>query len=234
MSRNLGQKSGRQSAIATIFPLKEGENIYAVVRLENRLMNLNRGLMLHIDWIGPDGRSFYLKQTDLSPDDSTASLISSISVSPDKRQPGKYLLRIYLFRELIAEKFFELREESEVEKVSANIIFFKSVEKETGLLKGVDTVFEIKKKGLLRAQVELLDLNIYKDEELPIRMEWIGPDGKSFYNKKIDVTTADSLSSITGSISITPDKREPGECFLRVFLFDELIGEKKFVLKTSD
>ena len=96
-------------------------------------------------------------------------------------------------------------------------------------MKGVDTVFEIKKKGILRAQVNLTNLDVYKDEELPFRLEWIGPDGESFYSKKIEVIRADSLSSINGSISITPDKREPGEYFLRVYLFDELIGEKRFV-----
>jgi hypothetical protein len=44
----------------------------------------------------------------------------------------------------------------------------------------------------------------------------------------------DSISAITGSISITPDKREAGEYFLRVYLFDDVIGEKEFVLKSSN
>ena len=233
LSRYFGQKTGRQSAIATIFPLKEGENIYSVIELENRLKNTDRDLMFHLDWIGPDGRSFYLKRIDLSPDDSTTALVSSISASPDKRPPGKYLLRIYLFRELIAEKHFELRAESEVERVSANIIFFKSIDKETGEMKGIDTAYEIKKKGILKAQVGLTNLNVYKDVELPFRMEWIGPDGRSFFSKKVNILQADTLSSITGSISITPDKREPGECFLRVYLFDELIAEKKFELREN-
>ncbi len=102
--------------------------------------------MFHVDWIDPEGRSFYLKRIDLLPGDSTASLISSISVSPDKRLPGKYLLRIYLFRELIAEKYFELRDSAKVEKIYGDIVFFKSIDKESGEMKGVDTVFEIKEK----------------------------------------------------------------------------------------
>jgi hypothetical protein len=234
LSRNLGQKSGKQSAIATVFPLKENESVYAVIELENRLNNMRRELMFHIDWIGPEGKSVYLKRADLSADDSTSVLVSSISVSPDKRPPGKYLLRIYLFRELIAEKYFELRNEAEVEKVFSDIIFFKSVDKESGEMKGIDTIFEIKKKGLLRAQITLENLHIYQDEELPVRLEWIGPGGESFYSKKINILTADTLSSIAGSISITPDKREPGEYFLRVYLFDEIVGEKRFVLRPSD
>jgi hypothetical protein len=233
-SRNYGQKSGRQSAITKIFPLKQDENIYAVIDLENRQLNMNYDLMFHIDWIGPDGRSFYLKRTDLLQGDSISALVSSISVEPDKRPPGDYMVRIYLFRELIAEKRFGLKNESELKKISADIIFYKSLDKETAEMKGIDTVFEIKKKGILRAQISLADLQIYKDDELPFRLEWIGPDGESFYSKKVEVSPADTLSSITGSISITPDKRGPGEYFLRVYLFDEIVGEKKFELKPSD
>jgi hypothetical protein len=232
-SRYLAQKSARQSAISTVFPIREDGNVYAVIELENRINETDRELMFHVDWLDPEGRSFYLKRIDLLPGDSTASLISSISVSADKRLPGKYLLRIYLFRELIAEKYFELRVESKVEKVYGDIVFFKSIDKESGEMKGVDTVFEIKKKGILRAQINLQNLQIYQDEELPVRLEWIGPGGESFYSKKIDVTQADSISAITGSISITPDKREPGEYYLRAYLFDELIAERKFGLQAE-
>lgn len=232
-SRFLAQKSARQSAISNVFPLKEDGNIYAVIELENRFKKTDRELMFHVDWIDPEGKSFYMKRIDLSPGDSTASLISSISVSVDKRLPGKYLLRIYLFRELIAEKYFELRDESQVEKVFADIVFFKSIDKESGEMKGIDTVFQIKKKGILRAQIDLQNLHIYQDEELPVRLEWIGQGGESFYSKKMDVKTADTISTITGSISITPEKREPGEYHLRAYLFEELIAEKKFELRSE-
>lgn len=232
-SRYLAQKTGRQSAISTVFPLKKDGSVYAVIDLENRIIGTDLELMFHVDWIDPEGRSFYLKRIDLSPGDSTASLVSSVSVSADRRPPGEYLLRIYLFRELIAEKYFELRDESEVEKVFADIVFFKSIDKESGEMKGIDTVFEIKKKGILRAQIDLENLHIYQDEELPVRLEWIGPGGETFYSKKIDVKPADSISTFTGSISITPDKREPGEYFLRAYLFDELIAERKFLLQAE-
>lgn len=232
-SRYLAQKSGRQSAISTVFPLKEDGNVCAVVSLENRHHDAGRDLMFHIDWIDLEGNSFYQKRIDLSPGDSSAYLVSSISVSPGKRLPGRYLLRLYLFRELIAEKYFELRDESQLEKVSGNIIFFKSIDKESGEMKGVDTVFELKKKGILRAQINLQNLQIYQDEELPVRLEWFGPDGESFYSKKIDVKPADSISSITGSISITSDKRQPGQYYLRAYLFEEMIAERKFELQAE-
>lgn len=228
------QKSGRQWAISDVIPLKENENVYAVIGLENRFNYLQRDLMFHVDWIGPDGRSVYLKRIDLPEGDSTSSLVSSISIEPEKRPSGKYLLRAYLFRELIAEKYVELCDEGEMEKVAGDIIFYKSMDQETGEMKGVDTVFEIKKKGILRAQVNLTNLDVYEDEELPFRMEWTGPDGGSFYNKKVDLLKDDSAAFINSSISITPDKREPGEYFLKVYLFDEMVGEKTFVLKLSE
>lgn len=233
-SSRLSQKSGKQSAIGTVFALEENEDVYAAINLENRLLNTGNDLMVHLDWVGPDGKSVYLKRTDLAATDSTSSLISSISVSPEKRMPGEYKLRVYLFRELIAEKQFELRPETEVEKPSAAIIFYKSLDKETGVMNGVDTVFEIKKKGILRAQISLAGIDVYKDTELPVRLEWTGPDGKDFYSKKIDIEQSDSVPAINTSISITPDKREPGDYFLRVYLFDDVVGEQSFVLLPAE
>lgn len=233
-SSRLSQKTGRQSAISDVFALKENEDVYAVIAIEKLRKDRPRDLMFHIDWIDPDGRSFYLKRTDLEAGDSATALISSISVSPANRPPGVYKVRIYLFRDLYAEKSFELKAGNEVEKVKANIVFFKNIDKESGEMKGIDTVFEIRKKGLLRAQISLMNLEVYKDDELPFRLEWISPDGKDFYSKKIDFLKSDSISAINSSISITPDKREAGEYSLRVFLFDEIIGEQKFVLEPSD
>jgi hypothetical protein len=233
-SRYFGQKTGRQWGRTSVFPIKEDENVYAVVALENRLKKLDRDLMFHLDWLRPDGQSVYMKEVILPAGDSTCTIESSVSSSPGIRQPGNYSLRVYLFRELIAEKYVELRNDREMEKVIGDIIFYKSIDQESGEMKGVDTVFEIKKKGILRAQVNLTNLDVYQDEELPFRMEWSGPDGGSFYSKKIDLIKGDSISFINSSISITPDKREPGEYLLRVYLFDDVIGKKEFVLKQSD
>ena len=229
-SRYFGQKTGRQWGLTTVFPIREEDNVYAVVGLENRLKNLDRDLMFHLDWLSPDGQSIYLKEIILSAGDSTLALESSISSAPSVRQPGKYSLRIYLFRELIAEKYFEYRNESETEEIKADIVFFKNHDKETGLMNGVDSVFEIRKKGILRAKIDLSGLDRYKDDELPFRMEWYGPDGGSFYDKKVTVKPDEAPASITGSISITPDKRIPGEYFIRILLFDEIIAEKNFTL----
>jgi hypothetical protein len=49
LSRFYSQKSGRPSAISTVFALKDNENIYAVIDLENRMKQINKELLFHID-----------------------------------------------------------------------------------------------------------------------------------------------------------------------------------------
>jgi hypothetical protein len=61
-----------------------------------------------LEWVGPDGKSFYRKQAELLPGDSTTSINSSISVSSETRQPGIYVFEIYLSNKLISRKKFEL------------------------------------------------------------------------------------------------------------------------------
>jgi hypothetical protein len=232
----LGSKTGKRIGEGTVFTIREKESVYAVVDLDNRFLNLGREQMIHIDWIDPDGSSFYRKRIDLLPGDSSSAITSSISISPNKRQAGEYILRIYLFRELIAEKKFELQTESQAalaraEGIQANIVFCKSVDKETGERKGVDSVFTIKEKAKVRAFIDLENRYANGDKELNFNLEWIGPDGKSFYSKQVDLPRGDTTTTINSSISITPDKRQPGKCLIQLYLFDELIAEKKFELQ---
>ena len=238
LCRKLSNKTGKRIGEGTVFTIKEKESVYAFIDLENRFLHSDRELMFHIDWIDADGRSLYQKRIDLSPGDSSSTITSSISISPDKRQPGAYLLRIYLFRELIAEKKFELRAESQVtpsqeEGITANIILYRNVDKKTGKRIGEDTVFTIKDKAKIRAFIDLANRYAYGNMELMFLLDWIGPNGSSFYRKQIDLIPGDSSSTINSSISISPDKRQPGECFLRIYLFEELIAEKKFELRSE-
>jgi hypothetical protein len=192
--------------------------------------------MFHVDWIDPGGRSFYQKRIDLIPGDSSSVLTSSISISPGKRLPGEYLLRVYLFRELIAEKKFKLITKSQAalvraQGIQADIVLSSKVDKKTGMPAGVDSVFTIREKGKIRAFINLTNRRVYGDRELTFRLNWIGPDGKSFYSKQVDFPRGDTTTTISSSISITPDKRQPGKCQMQVYLFDEMISEKRFELK---
>ena len=234
--RKMNKKTGKLIGEGTVFTIREKEKIRALIELENRFVYGDRELMFHLDWIGDNGKSFYRKQIDFSPNDSSSTIKTSISIPPDRRQPGNYILRIYLFRELIAEKKFELIPESQIilskdEEIKAGITLYRRISKKTGKMLGKGTVFTIKKKAKVRALIDLENRFAYGDRELIFHLDWIGEDGKSFYRKGIDLYPDDSSSTIKSSISISPGKRQAGNCILQIFLFNKLIAEKKFELR---
>jgi hypothetical protein len=106
--RKVGRQSGKRFGVGRTFPLAEGAKVRACVDLENPLALGERELMFHLVWLGPGEREFYTKRIDWTPDPDDPILTSSISIPPERREPGEYALKVYLFRELIAEKSFEL------------------------------------------------------------------------------------------------------------------------------
>ncbi len=117
LCRGVGKKSGKRLGAGQVFTIDKGAKVYAFVDLENSLALGQRDLALHLVWLNPDGSTLYAKQVSYTPGDS--SPWSSISATPGKREPGRYTFRVYLFRELIAEKSFRLRTEAEAEMEKA-------------------------------------------------------------------------------------------------------------------
>ncbi len=226
------KKSGERIGVDSIFTIGEKEKVRAYFDLINHSEFGNRELLFHFDWIGLNDSSFYKKQIDLASDDTSYTIASAITISPEKRQPGEYALRLYLFNELITEKNFELIPEPKVIplQVKASIILYRKLDKKTGERIDEGTVFTLKNKRKVRAFVNFESLSNVGEQGLEFRLEWIGPDGKSFYEKKIVLAPGDLTSAINSSISISPDKRQAGEYSLRLFLFNDLIAEKKFEL----
>jgi len=220
--------------VGTAFTIMDKAKVCALFDLENRKLFMDREMMFHSEWIGPNGKSFYRKRIDLLPDDSSSTLRSSISITPEKRQAGNYIVRFFLFRELIAEKKFELRDEVIITvkefDITADIILYRKMEKKTGKMIGAGTVFTIKNKAKIRAIIEVENRDAYLNNELKFKVEWIGTDSNSFYSKKIALSPGDSSSTIKSSISITPEKRQPGNYIFRVYLYKTLLAEKKFEL----
>jgi len=60
--------------------------------------------------------------------------------------------------------------------------------------------------------------------------DWIGPDGKSFYKKRVVYTTSNPFFTVSNSISISPEKRQPGTYTLQVTFRKKIIAEQKFEL----
>jgi len=236
LCRNISKKTGKRIGVGTLFTIRENENVRAIVDLENIFKTSDRELMFHLDWINENGNSVFLKRIDLSPDDSSFTLISSLSISPEKRQPGEYNFRVYLFRELIAEKKFKLRPEyqytsSDVENILNKITLCRTIDKETGAPIGVDSVFIIKENGKVRAIADLKNLDVFGDRELKFSFDWMDESGKSFFRKEVDLTPDDSSSTVSSAVPISPNEKQPGKYILRLCFFDDLIAEKKFELR---
>ncbi len=219
----------------TIFTLEDKNYLRVLISLKDSFAHKSNPAMFHLDWIDPDQQSFFMKRSDLLPDSLEPVLESSVSLSPEKRVPGKHLLRIYYFRELIAEKVFTLLSAGTINYKLADLLLPEITLCESksrkGDYRGVDSVFVIGDKERVRAYVDVDKLNTLQDPLFIFELSWTGPDGESFYTKNFEVAASDEPVSLYSSISIPPDKREPGSYALRFYLFDELIATKSFILK---
>jgi hypothetical protein len=90
------------------FEIEEGARVQATVRFENVYARGKRPLMIHFVWTNPAQKRVFKRMVEYTPNDSTQSLTSSLSITPTKRSAGHYSLQVFLFREQIAEKSFEL------------------------------------------------------------------------------------------------------------------------------
>ena len=90
------------------FEIEEGASVRATIRLENVYARGKRPLMFHFVWVNPEGKRVFKRMLEYMPNDSTQSLTSTLSITPTKRSAGHYSLQVFLFREQIAEKPFEL------------------------------------------------------------------------------------------------------------------------------
>lgn len=259
LSNKISKKTGAPVKPGTIFKLDDEAKLFASI--ENNLSKSEIS-MLHIDWIDSDGNSFFRKRIDISPKDSVSLISSSIYISPQKRDTGNYSVRFYLFRELFAEKKFQLvdsatysklfppKEKPKKEKqqqkkitkkkvtklksstgqVKADLILCKNLSKKTGKPIGVDSIFVIGDKAKIKAVVNIKKSEIKADEQMKFYFEWIGPDNKTFYKKKVEYSTGDSTFTISNSISISPEKRQAGSYTLKILYRKKIIAEQKFEL----
>jgi hypothetical protein len=108
LCRAFRRKSGEPIGAGRAFTLADDAKVRALVRLRGLPEDGGRALMFHVVWLGPGNDEIYTKRVDLVPEGTEGELRSAISIPPHRRDPGIYALRVYLFRELIAEKRFEL------------------------------------------------------------------------------------------------------------------------------
>jgi hypothetical protein len=102
----VGKSSGKLYGVAETFTLKNGKKVRGVIDLEN--VEPGRDLVVHVLWVKPNGKKAFKKRVELTPEESTARVQTSLSLSPDRRDPGVYRLKVYLFRMLLAETTVEI------------------------------------------------------------------------------------------------------------------------------
>ena len=115
--------------------------------------------------------------------------------------------------------------------VSAEIILFRHNPSNADTLVGEGSVFTIMDDENINAYIELENCFSNNNRDLMFHVDWVTEAGKSFYRKQFNVSTSDSVMLLKSAISLAPDKREPGNYYIQLYLFRELIAEKKFVIK---
>jgi hypothetical protein len=222
------------------FTLENKAKIYATVDLLNRNNN-HKNLMFHFDWIDPEGNSFFRKRFDIPLEDTSSELNSAISIQPGKRDTGNYKLRVYLFRELIAEKKFLLASYnvdsahifsgSDSGKIYANILLGSKYNKGKEIPGDTGNVFQIKPKAKIYANINLINKNLHKGHPFIIDIKWCDSSDSPFFDKRTSLSPFDNTSEIRSSISIGNKSKKPGKYIIKVNLYDNLIGEKIFELR---
>ena len=223
-----------------IYTIGDRSKVYAAVKLLHREYNPGRDIMVHIDWIDPDGNSFFMKREDIANDDTVSEIKSAISIPADKRDPGIYKLRVYLYRELAVEKNFSLVDynadsaavfaENDAYPVKALIKLGSTYDRNNTIPKDTGTVFEISSKAKVFAGIAFENKEHYKGKEFSGEIRWCGEDGNPFYTKSFTVSPFDNFSGLTSAISANKSSREPGIYKLRIYLYNRLVGEKTFRL----
>jgi len=234
--RKRSQRNNKLLDRGNVFSLKKNRKVRAIINIENLKLENDAEAMFHIDWVSTNDKSFHKKQVNLSVNDSLSIIESYISISPEIRNVGDYTIKVYYFRELIAEKSFRLLPEVVVpqlvgDEIKANITLYRKKSKTTGKLIGKGTLFKIRKKRNIRATIDIHNRFGYSNRELKFKIKWINEQGKVFYSKRIILPSTDSTSTIKSSISIAPGKHSPGNYTIQVYLFNKIIGEQKFKIR---
>ncbi len=225
---------------AKSFTTGKKAKLNAAVKLLNRNYHQGEDLMLHFDWLDPEGNSFFKKRIDISSADTTTELKSAISIQPEKRDTGNYKFRVYLFRELIVEKNFSLVSydvdsanvfsKTGSKKILADISLGKKYNKEKNIPSDTGNIFMLNDKAKIYAGIKLLNKNLYPKQSLVINIDWCDSHDSSFYSKRISFSPYDESAEIKSSISINNNSRQPAKYKLKIFLYSNLIGEKSFEL----
>ena len=228
---NYAKKTGKRSGVRKKFYLGEKNKVIACIDLDNCMVFGKTDWDVKLKWKDGRGNTIYTKTYDFIPSGKRKFLMSSISLPPGKRQTGTYTVQVLLFNEILGESTFEILPQIRLDKVKTDIVLYKKKSKKSGKIIGEGDHFIIGKKNKVRALINLSGLNSTGMKNIKYRLEWISPNGKTFYKKENTLPLqADSLV-IRSGIRISPEKRIPGLYKLKVYLYGQLVREDRFVVE---
>lgn len=234
------KKRNQKDDNGNIFQIKNKAKLTANIKFLNTNFYKRKEIKGDIYWCLANDSSFFRKKINFSQYDSISEIKSTISVNNESRQPGKYKVKVYLYGNLVSEKPFELipekKEEIKVKNlkgVEASITLFGKINKKSGEPLNISDKFIIKDNAKVYASINLTTPSETKKKTTGIKIEWVGPDSKSVYNKTFKFDSDKIPTSLSSAISISPDKRKPGEYRCRIYFNSALIAEKKFSLTSA-
>lgn len=215
------------------FPIYENEKAHALVNIDNYMTCGNKIQMFHIEWVNCEGKKLFTKQVNQIICDTSSVLHSSISTK--NREAGKYLVRVYYFRELIAEKYFNLIPKKEytdslINHTGAQISFCKKYDKNTGELINQDTSFYKSKNKWINAVVNFKNKPVFDGNKIKFKMEWIAPDSSVTYSKILTFQDNNNQYVVRSSISVGSDTRPPGIYRVNLYWHNEFLTTNSFTL----
>lgn len=241
--RRLDETTGKPLT-AKSFTLGKKAKLYSTIKLFNRNYHPGEDLMLHIDWLDPDGNSFFKKRIDIPSTDTTTVLKSAISIQPENRDTGNYKVRVYLFRELIIEKNFSLVSydvdsanvfsKTASERILADISLGRKFDKMKDTPVDTGSTFTMKEKAKVFAGIRLLNRELYQGRTLELNVNWYDSNDSSLFSKRMSLSPYDESAYVKSSISINEKSRQAGKYKIKVYLYGNLIGEKSFSLIKDD
>lgn len=216
------------------FPIADNEMVHMIANVDFIKKEKSRSHLFHIEWLNQDGTHLFTKEINYKLNDTTAILYSGINSG--NRTAGKYKVRIYYFRVLIAEKDFFLVPEKDytdslIEHFGASIIFGERFNKKNNELINVDTCFYEGAKKWVNALVRFKNEPKFEGVQIKYKMEWIDPNDSIIYSKKIVKNENEELHTLRSAISVGHKMRLPGNYTVRVYLFEKCIVKNNFILR---
>jgi hypothetical protein len=219
-----------------VFTIREKGWIRAMLDLEDTDRFSPYKLLFTFNWIGPNGKSIYRKEAVYPPDDSSSNLKSSVSASPENRQPGTYKLQLLLFGNLIAEKTFEVIEkpvqkESALVKYNASLVLCNTDNYTVCQTDPKVSVFQTGKKARVYAFATIEHRSSIQNKKTQFYLEWTDAKGETVFRKRFEIHPGETIDILSSSISLSPEKRQPGFYFVRLYHSKDLLAESKFEVR---